>query len=100
MQLREIRARSVRVQRFYIQPSCHQRVENLPQFVFLEHAKQRGGLFVCGSPRKSRFNRFGLQRGGQSLFEDFKGGIESSLGGMGAQDFGAEAMNGANAGRV
>jgi hypothetical protein len=72
-----------------VQPAAQQRIENLPQFVFLERLEEGGNFSIANRPRQRSVNGFGLQGGGQSFFENFKGGVELCLGRVDTEDFGA-----------
>jgi hypothetical protein len=54
----------------------------------------------CGGPGQSRINGAGLQQGGLVFVQDIEARVYLGLGGMGAEDFGAEGMDGADAGAV
>ena len=57
-------------------------------------------MFIGGGPGQGGVNRFGLQGGGEAFLQNVKGRVESGLGGMGAQDFSAQAVDGADAGEI
>ncbi len=83
-----------------IQPLLHQRGEGLAQLVLGHVLEQEDHFRNRGSPGQGSLDGAGLQQSGVGFVQDVEVGVYLGLGGVGAEDFGAEGVDGADAGPV
>ena len=83
-----------------IQSLLHQESEGLPQLALGQILEEMDCLWVCGGPGQRCVNGAGLEQGGLVPVQDIEVGVYRGLGGVSAEDLGAEGVDSADVGPV